>query len=316
MTHNNALDLEKDLLNRLRSNNPQRGISALTQCAWGHYITPAPDEHPEKSNKGLRLLVIGSWTLGMLAFEGVKELEDQHPDTVNITGLVTDDPLDPDAKISMQKRFWHYYRGTRQEKYVFDLMEEALEYGVPCYTGEVKSDTFRSYLTEWKPDAIIVSAFGQLIDKPIIDFPTYGIYNVHPADLLNGFGAGTQPWEDLIDRQAETTRVTIHKVSEEIDAGSVVGFSPLLNVRLAHNLCTDDICLVGEKTLIPVKFMIKELILKLCQKKESGKTGPIDSIDFEGCFSPADQATLMLPIDPEQRGHILPLSPQHAEDTV
>lgn len=307
---------EDDLLARLQNDNPYRKITALPEDAWGHYITPGPDENPGKTNEGLRILIFGSWTMGILAFEAIRELENRYPDRVNIVGLITDDPLNPDAKISKQKRFWRYYGPSKQERYVLDLTEEALEYGVPCYTSKVKNEIFRSYLTEWAPDAIIVSAFGQRIDTPIIQFPTYGIYNVHPADLLHGHGAGAQPWEDLISRKAQTTRLTIHKVSEEIDSGSVVGYSPPLNVTLAHGKYSDDVCLIGEKTLLPVKRMVSELVLQLWSLKQSGRQKPLDAMDFEACFSTRERETLMQSIHPEQRGHILPLSPEHLDDTV
>lgn len=316
MPTQDTAQMEEDLLARLLSNNPERTIQTVSECAWGHYYTPAPNENPDKTDEGLRVLIFGSWTLGMLAFETVQELENLHPEKVNIVGLVTDDPLDPAARISKLKRFWRYYQPQRQEMYLLDLAEEALKHGTPCCTSEIKSDSFRKCLEQWNPDAIIVSAFGQRIDKPIIEFPEYGIYNVHPADLLHGFGAGAQPWEDLIERKAETTRLTIHKVTEEIDSGSVVGFSPELNVRLDHGKCTDDICLIGEKTLIPTKRMVMELVMQLYGRKQSGCSGPIDSMDFQTCFTAAEKNILMQPIHPEQRGHILPLSPEHARDTV
>lgn len=307
---------QADLLNQLHVANPGRTICPLPDSAWGNYITPAPDETRNRANESLRVVVFGSWTLGMLAFEAARELETLHPDKVNIVGLVTDNPLNPGARISKQKRFWRYYGPSKQEMYVLDLMEEALTHGVPCYTGEIKNDPFRACLADWQPDAIVVSGFGQLIDTPIITLPKYGIYNVHPADLLHGFGAGAQPWEDLIERKAETTRLTIHQVTEKIDSGSVVGFSPPLNVRLAQGKCSDDACLIGEKTFIPVKRMVGELVTQLHRAKQSNTQKPIDSLDFHACFSPAACDRLMQPVDPNQRGHILPLTPQHSKDTV
>lgn len=309
-------DYERDLLARLKSDNAGRDISPLPECVWGHSMTPAPDEHPEKTDDGLRVLVIGSWTLGMLAFEAIKDLESEAPDKVNIVGLVTDDPLDPNARISKLKRFWRYYDEQRQEVYELDILEEALEFGVPCFTGEVKSRLFRSRLVQWKPDAIVVAGFGQRIDDTIIRFPRYGIYNVHPADLQQGHGAGPQPWEDLISRHATSMRVSIHKVSEVIDAGGVVGVSPPVNVTLSNGDCSGDTLLVGEKTFLPVKPMVRELACALCRNREAGHQGPLDRLDMEGCFSPSETEALLRPIDPARRGTLLPLSPGHGKDTV
>ncbi|MBI9078791.1 MAG: hypothetical protein JEY79_03510 [Pseudodesulfovibrio sp.] len=311
-----VMDYEKDLLTKLKIDNPGREISPLPKCGWGHSIIPAPDENPEKTGKGLRVLVIGSWTLGMLAFNAIRELECKRPDRVNIVGLVTDDPLDPNARISEHKRFWHYYGKHRQEIYEFHILEEALRFGVPCFTGEVKNDVFRSQLAKWKPEAIVVAGFGQLIDAPIIRYPDYGIYNVHPADLRNGYGAGPDPWEDLVARRAQTMRVSIHQVSEEIDTGPVVGVSPSINVRLADEECTDDVRLIGEKTFMPVKTMVAELVRGLCSNWESDRPCAISRIDLESCFSLPEREALMRPIDPEKRGTLLSLSPLCVRDTV
>ncbi len=309
-------DYEQDLLARLKLDNPGREISPLPECGWGHSLIPAPDENPEKTDKGLRVLVIGSWTLGMLAFEAIRALEGERPDRVNIVGLVTDDPLDPQARISEHKRFWHYYGKHRQEVYELHILEEALHFGVPCFTGEVKSGLFRSLLAKWKPEAVVVAGFGQLIDAPIIRYPDCGIYNVHPADLRHGHGAGPKPWEDLVERRAETTRLTIHQVSEEIDSGPVVGVSPPINVRLAEGECTDDVRLIGEKTFMPVKTMVGELVRGLCRNWECGRPCRINRMDLESCFSSAERDALMRPIDPGKRGTLLPLSSLCAGDSV
>lgn len=174
----------------------------------------------------------------------------------------------------------------------------------------MKNDYFRGKLAAWQPDLIMVSAFGQVIDAPIIGVPPYGIYNVHPSDLRHSHGAGPQPWEDLVERKANTTRVTLHKVSETIDEGQVVGVSPLINVRLEHGGVSQDVRLIGEKTLLPVAPMVVELIKRVVAKKESGQAGSVESTDFESVLSAELKSKLMAPQDPTQRGHLLPLPPE------
>lgn len=262
------------------------------------------------------LKMICSWTLGFLTFETLKLIEKKLPFKLNIIGLVTDDPVDKDAKISIKRRFWRYYDKHQQEEFEQGMIESALTFGVPCYTGEVKCSCFRDILAEWNPELIMVSGFGQIIDEPIIDYPSMGIYNVHPADLLHHFGAGPQPWEDLIARKARTTRVTVHKVSETIDSGQIIGQSPLINVRLSDDKCSDNVRLIGEKTLLPVDHMVADLVCRIIHRKASGLQGPIDRIDFEKLFSPEFKKKLMLPIDPGHQGHLLPLPSEDIKYTV
>lgn len=310
------LSTRQQLLSSIKEHNKGREITIPQGVKWGELILPAEDETENKNVEGLKVLAICSWTLGILAFETLKLMERRLPGKLNLVGLVTDDPTDKNAKISKKRRFWRYYDKQHQEEFEQGIIESALTFGIPCYTGDVKSEFFRNLLAELNPDLIIASGFGQLIDQPIIDYPDYGIYNVHPADLLNHHGAGPQPWEDLIARKAETTRVTIHKVSTTIDSGDIVGQSSLINVRLKNNEFTENVRMIGEKTLLPVDYMVAELVCRIIRRKNEGLHGPVDKIDFEKLFSQEFKNKLMEPINPENRGHLLPLPSEDIQFTV
>ena len=310
------LTAEEELLSTILKHNPGREIRIPVGPRWGRLILPAKGEHPDKSSEGLRVLAFCSWTLGFLSFETLKKMEREFSDKINLVGLVTDDPLDRDARISIKRRFWRYYDEHQRGEFELGIIESALTFGIPSYTGDVKNDYFRNIMARLDPQVIIVSAFGQAIDRPIIAFPPYGIYNVHPSDLGHHHGAGPQPWEDLIARKARTTRVTLHHVSEAIDTGLIVGESPPINVRLPDGESTDNVRLVGEKTLLPVDRMVAELISQLIIKHASGSVEPVHNIDFERLFPQDFKDKLMEPIDPAKRGHLLPLPVEDLAFTV
>ena len=310
------LSSRQQLLSSIKEHNKGREITIPQGVKWGELILPARNEIENKNIEGLKVLAICSWTLGFLAFETLKLMERRLPGKLNLVGLVTDDPTDRNAKISKKRRFWRYYDKPHQEEFELGIIESALTFGIPCYTGDVKSEFFRNLLAELNPDLIITSGFGQIIDQPIIDYPAFGIYNIHPADLLNHHGAGPQPWEDLVARKAETTRVTIHKVSTTIDSGDIVGQSSLINVRLKNNEFTDDVRMIGEKTLLPVDHMVAELVCSILRRRNEGLHKPVDKIDFQKLFSQEFKNKLMEPIIPESRGHILPLPSEEIQFTV
>ena len=299
--------MEEDLLRRVLSKNPGRTVTRAEGSAWGHLILPAPEEKPSGTKSATRALFIGSWILGLLGLQGVKRAIRENPGRLSLVALVTDDPLDPDAKISVHKRFWRYYSEQTREDYELSILEEALALGVPCYTGQVKNDAFRGLLKEWAPEVIVVCAFGQLIDREIIKRPRLGIYNVHPSDLLHHFGAGPQPWEDVVARKATTNRTSVHWVSEAIDEGSVVGQSPPINVALPDGQPCDDVMLIGEKSMMAVPRLVEELLNQLIARQESGGSGPISTIDFDRAFTPSERDELMQPIDPGRFGKLLAL---------
>lgn len=290
-----TLDFENDLLGKLAKENPARQIKRIAGSRWGRFITPAPNESKNRPVGGLRVLSIGG---GNMVFETLLPLETRKPESINWVALVTDNPLDTDAKISLEKRFWRYFKKTELESYVWDVLHNALLLGIPCYTGEIKCDGFRDLLREWAPDVIVVWGFGQVIDKATIDFPAYGVYNLHPSDLLKGHGAGPQPYEDLVERKAFTTRITLHKVSPTIDDGDIVGQSPEINVRFSDGSACEDVRAIMEKVIVPAGPMVRELLLALMDRKAVGLEGPLDYLDFESIFSSNYKAKLMEPLVP------------------
>ena len=139
----------------------------------------------------------------------------------------------------------------------------ALSFGIPYYTGAVKTTYAHKLIHHWNPDAIDVFVFGQIIDEPIIKLPKYGIYNFHPADLANHLGTGPQPFQDLINRDASTSRFTIHQLTTQLDQGGVVGQSPIINVRNKDGSITHNILILEDKMIEPMDTMAVILTNKL-----------------------------------------------------
>lgn len=301
------LNNEKSINELLLTDETQRKIIPVEDSRWGELIIPAKNENPDKTGKGFRVLAINSFLLGYLLFETLKECERRYPDRLNIVGLVTDDPANPYAKISIKRRIWRLFHEKEKVELEKEMIESALTFGVPCYTGEVKTEYFRKLIKQWNPDAIIVCVYGQIIDKPIIDYPKYGIYNFHPADLLHHHGAGPRPFEDLINRKASTSKVTIHQISEEVDAGNIIGQSPMINVKLKNDNFTDNILVLDDKMMTPIDQMGAKLISELILKKEAGIERKINKLDFKHYFSEEYKKILMQPIKSNYHSEALPV---------
>lgn len=285
---------------------PGRQFVTEDDTRWGGLIQPAPFENPDKTNNGIRVVLFGSWEFGYLVLETLKEYEHKFPDKLNLVGLVTDNPLNPDAKISLKKRVWNFIKLPYR---VFDesfIIESGLNHGIPVYTGEVKVESFYRLLRHWNPDAILVCVFGQIISSYTITLPPYGIYNFHPSDLNRHQGAGPAPYEDLADRNAGTTVWSVHHVSEEIDSGHVVGQSPQINVRNAQGILPGDPLVVYQKLGEALSPLIFFLIEELSRRFEIKKSGPIDSLDFSGQISIEIKNKLLLPIISDTPSDTLP----------
>jgi methionyl-tRNA formyltransferase len=75
-------------------------------------------------------------------------------------------------------------------------------------------------LIAWKPDLIVVAAYGQILRQNVLDLPTHGCINVH-ASLLPRW-RGASPIQAAIASGDEKTGVTIMKMDAGIDTGDVL----------------------------------------------------------------------------------------------
>jgi methionyl-tRNA formyltransferase len=74
-------------------------------------------------------------------------------------------------------------------------------------------------LVGWKPDAIIVAAFGQILRQNVLDLPEFGCINVHASYLPRWRGAA--PIQAAILSADDFTGVSIMRMDAGIDTGPV-----------------------------------------------------------------------------------------------
>ena len=75
-------------------------------------------------------------------------------------------------------------------------------------------------LASYQPDMICVVCFSQRIPRSILDLPRSGCLNVHPS--LLPANRGPEPLFWTFREGHETTGVTIHVMSEEMDSGDIL----------------------------------------------------------------------------------------------
>ena len=139
----------------------------------------------------------------------------------------------------------------------------ALELGIPVMQPEkMRAPEAMEQLSRWKPDLIVVTAFGQILKKDVLDLPRFGCINVHASLLPRWRGAA--PINAAILHGDEETGVTIMKMDVGLDTG------PMLAKRSVR-LSADDTAGSVTETL---SHLGADLLIETLPEYLSGKLTP------------------------------------------
>jgi methionyl-tRNA formyltransferase len=110
-------------------------------------------------------------------------------------------------------------RGRRPVSSPVKVAAQAL--GLPVVQpASLKKAEVVAELSGFRPDIIVVAAFGQLLPWPVLGLPGYGCINIHPSLLPRHRGAA--PIAAAILAGDEFTGVTIMLMDEGLDTGPVL----------------------------------------------------------------------------------------------
>lgn len=112
--------------------------------------------------------------------------------------------------------------GRGREMHPCPVKEAALALGLPVIQParlKGNTDAFQQ-IKDWKPDVIIVAAYGKILRKDILNLPAFGCLNVH-ASLLPRW-RGASPIQAAILHGDRQTGITIMKMDEGLDTGSLL----------------------------------------------------------------------------------------------
>ena len=97
---------------------------------------------------------------------------------------------------------------------------KAQEYEIPVYQPEkVREAEMVETLRSYKPDAIVVAAYGQILPESILSIPPYGCINIHASLLPKYRGAAPIQWAIL--NGDKETGVTIQQMEKGLDTGDM-----------------------------------------------------------------------------------------------
>jgi len=92
--------------------------------------------------------------------------------------------------------------------------------GIPVVAPEkIRDPAFLEILKNWKPQIIVVVAYGRILPRTVLDLAPYGCLNVHYSLLPKYRGAAPAAW--TIINGDEQAGVTTMQLVEKMDAGPV-----------------------------------------------------------------------------------------------
>ncbi|HEY3474617.1 MAG TPA: methionyl-tRNA formyltransferase, partial [Anaerolineales bacterium] len=151
----------------------------------------------------------------------------------------------------------------------------ALELGVPVMQPEkLRQPEAMEQLRAWAPELIVVTAFGQILRKDVLDLPHFGCINVHASLLPRWRGAA--PINAAILHGDEETGVTIMQMDVGLDTG------PRLSQRSIPLTHEDTAGSVFEK----LSYLGADLLIETLPDYLSGRLKPVPQPEEGVTYAP------------------------------
>lgn len=97
----------------------------------------------------------------------------------------------------------------------------AMEHGIPVHTpATLRDEAFAALLDTYKPEIIVVVAYGKILPLNVIEYPKYGCVNLHVSLLPKYRGAA--PMQRAIMEGEQETGVTVMYMAEGLDTGDII----------------------------------------------------------------------------------------------
>ena len=155
----------------------------------------------------------------------------------------------------------------------------AEEYGIPVYQplslrkGEDAEESMH-ILNDIAPELIVVTAYGQILPKEILELPKHGCVNIHASLLPRYRGAAPINWV-LLNGETETG-VTSMQMSEGLDTGDML-------IRRSTKIGENE---TYEELYARLSAMGGEVLMDTIKAIESGTLSPEKQDDAQTCYSP------------------------------
>lgn len=172
-------------------------------------------------------------------------------------------------------------RGKKVEK--TPVKYKAEEWGMPVYQPQtIRSEEVIEKIRSLKPDLIVVTAYGQVLPKEILEIPLYGCINVH-ASLLPKY-RGAAPIQFALLNREKKTGITTMMMDEHLDTGDML-VKEEVDISKDETIASlmEKLSIAGKKALSKTLKQIDEKgkdILREKQNEENSTYAPMLTRDM------------------------------------
>jgi folate-dependent phosphoribosylglycinamide formyltransferase PurN len=147
------------------------------------------------------------------------------------------------------------FRLTGRQPKVHSLRDMRALHNIPLIdSADVNHPDTLAQLEAWQPDLAISIYLNQWIKKPLMDLPSLGIINIHPALLPRH--RGVYPYFWVIAAGETETGVTVHWVDEKFDTGEI-----LLQEKIAVSSADTVLFLSYKSSLLGADMLVQAVNL-------------------------------------------------------
>lgn len=152
------------------------------------------------------------------------------------------------------------------------VKEKAIELNIPIVQPEKLrgNQEVINLLKNYKPDLIVVVAYGQILPKDILILPRLGCINIHGSLLPKYRGAA--PIQRAIIDGEEKTGITIMEMAEGLDTGDMIAMSDTDIGTKTFSQLHDELSLMGARLLIDCLESIEKSVIKPIKQDEAKAT--------------------------------------------
>lgn len=155
---------------------------------------------------------------------------------------------------------------------------------------KIRTDEFVDELRSYKPDLIIVVAYGRMLPSSILDLPPLGCINIHGSLLPRHRGAAPIQWAILAgDKEAG---VTIMQMDAGMDTGAILlqASIPVTDEETAGGLFTKLSALGGKALIKALDLLRQDKLPSIAQDHNSATESPPLKKE-DGCIDWSKSAT-------------------------